>query len=285
MYKKSHKIGFAAYLFQMFQVFSLDVVTGALAVGVFAVKLLQVRPNPWWWPVLALSVWVVYTADHLIDGYSKKHKAVILRHRIHYRYRYFFIAVLFVAAVVTLILVWTFMDRRILKGGMVLGIGALAYLVLILLARKKGFYFQKEFFISLFYVAGIWLAPIIWYDRPLSFFLIMTILVFIFLAWSEGLLMAVFEQQEDKADKMDSFCTFYGVATTRRLSGFLLTIAIIFSLTLVYSVPIFKTGFILLTGMAASLMVLLLFTNYFQINGRYRLLGELTFWFPFLLVL
>ena len=68
---------YAGNLLQLFQAFSLDVVIGALAVGLFAIKLLLVRPNPWWWLVLALSVWVVYTADHLIDGFQQKQNIIL----------------------------------------------------------------------------------------------------------------------------------------------------------------------------------------------------------------
>ncbi len=276
---------YAGNLLQLFQAFSLDVVIGALAVGLFAVKLLQVHPNPWWWLVLALSVWVVYTADHLIDGFQQKHAATIFRHRLHYRFRYFFMASLFIVSIFTVVLVLVFLDTRVLLWGIVIGLGAIIYLGFIILGRKKGFYFQKEFFISLFYVAGIWLAPLIWYGKSLSFIVILTMVIFVLLVWAEGLLTALYERESDQGDQMQSFCTFYGRQTTRRLVLILLILCVLFSLGLLLLSSSLKMEYLVLVIMTTVLMAIHYFPSFFQKNERYRTLGELTFWFPFLLLL
>ena len=285
MFDRSHIGTLLSQGFRLFQVFSLDVVGGALAVGVFAANTLHVSPNPWWWPVLALSVWVIYTADHLIDGYAKKQNAVILRHRFHYRYRRFFLVSMAVAALAALVLVWHFMDHRILLWGMFLGLWALGYLLLILLVYKSGFYFHKEFFISLFYVAGIWLAPVIWHGKPLSYSQILTLGVFVLLAWAEGLVMTLFEQKDDRADHMGSFSTYYGASFTKLFSGVLLSVALLASVFLLWDVPDLRKEYAILTAMATVLLVLLLFDRFFQTGQRYRATGEFTFWLPFLLLL
>ncbi len=268
----------------LFQVLSLDVVGGALAGGVFAVKFLQVKPNPWWWPVLALSVWAVYTADHLVDGFSQKNNAAIFRHRFHYRYRHFFIVALGVAAFVAVALVWIFMDRHILLWGMLLGVGALVYLLLIAGVHKSGFYFHKEFFISLFYVAGIWLAPVFWYGIRLSTVQMATLVIFVLLAWAEGLAMALFEQKADQADQMGSFSTYYGTSFTKVFSGTLLSVALTAALFLLWYFPALQTAYLVLSAMAVALLAVLLFSHYFQKGQRYRLMGEFSFWLPFLLL-
>jgi hypothetical protein len=285
MPKENHNKRYAVSLLQIFQAFSLDVVVGSLAMGVFAVTVLHVTVNGWWWPVLALSVWVVYTGDHLIDGFHQKQAATMFRHRIHYRYRYFFFAALFLAAITAVVLVWLFMDRRILTGGILLAMGALVYLGLIYFGRKIAFYFQKEFFISFFYVAGIWLAPVIWYGKPLSYSSMASMAILFLLAWAEGLMMAYFEYKFDKGDRTQSFCTFYGLATTRKLSAVLMMLAILLSFVLVFSTPALEKEFILLVVLSAILMLLFVFPSFFQKNGRYRILGELSFWLPFVLLI
>ncbi len=276
---------YAGNLLQLFQAFSLDVVIGALAVGLFAVKLLQVHPNPWWWLVLALSVWVVYTADHLIDGFQQKHAATIFRHRLHYRFRYFFMASLFIVSIFTLVLVLVFLDTRVLLWGIVIGPGALIYLGFIILGRKKGFYFYKEFFISMFYVIGIWLAPLVWNSKALSLTVILTMVIFVLLVWAEGLLTALYERESDKGDQMQSFCTFYGRQTTRRLVLILLILCVLFSLGLLLLASSLKMEYLVLVIMASVLIAIHRFPAFFQRNERYRTLGELTFWLPFLLLL
>ncbi len=285
MPKVELKKSFAGYWLQLFQAISLDVVIGALAGGIFAVNILAVKPNFWWWPILAMSVWVVYTSDHLIDGFHQKRDASIFRHRLHYRFRYFFIAAIFVVSILTLILVIVFLDVRVLLWGIVIGIGALIYLGFIILGRKKGFYFQKEFFISLFYVGGIWLAPLAWNGKALPFAVILTMAIVVILVWSEGLLTALYERESDKGDQMQSFCTFYGRQTTQRLVLILLILSMLFSVVLLLLTSPLRKEYIVLATMTASLMAIHLFPSYFQKNERYRTLGELTFWLPFLLVL
>lgn len=282
---KIHKKKTTARLLQIFQAFSLDVVIGSLAMGVFAIKILHVQANPWWWPVLALSVWVVYTGDHLVDGYHRKQAATMFRHRIHYQYRYLLILLLILAATVAVVLVWMFMDRRILVGGIILGLCAMFYLGLVYLGRKRDFYFQKEFFISLFYVAGIWLAPDIWYGGHVSFRLAGSLVILLLFAWAEGLLMAFFEQEADKDDKTHSFCTYYGAVPTRNLSGALLLTGLFFSMMCAFLIPALRNEFILMAVLSVSLIQLLAFSSFFKKEQRYRLLGELSFWLPFILLI
>ena len=269
---------------RLFQALSLDVTGGALAGGVFAVKFLQVKPNPWWWPVLALSVWAVYTADHLVDGYSQKSNAVIFRHRFHYRYRHFFTLAVGVAAIAAVALVWFFMDRHILLWGLLLGVGALVYLLLIAKVYKSGFYFHKEFFIGLFYVAGIWLAPVFWYGAPLTTVQMVTLLIFVLLVWAEGLLVSAFELQDDRAESMGSFATFYGVKSTRKFALGLLLVVLLSLGVLLFTRPALRTGFLLLMAMDGLLIGLTAFEKSFRKNRLYRFWGEFTFWLPFLLL-
>jgi len=285
MPKEELKKSFAGYLLRLFQAISLDVVIGALAGGVFAVNILLVKPNSWWWPILAMSVWVVYTSDHLIDGFNQKDSASIFRHRLHYQFRYFFMASLFIVSILTLVLVLIFLDTRVLLWGFVIGLGALVYLGFIILGRKKGFYFQKEFFISLFYVAGIWLAPLVWYGKALPFTVILTMMIFVLLVWAEGLLTALYEKEYDQGDNMQSFCTFYGRQTTRRLIFLLLILSMFLSLGLLLSISSLRMEYMLLVAMTTLLIVIYFFPSFFQKSERYRTLGELTFWLPFLLLL
>lgn len=285
MAKEELNKSFAGYWLQLFQALSLDVVIGAVAGGVFAVNVLAVKPNFWWWPVLAMSVWVVYTSDHLIDGFHQKRAATIFRHRLHYRFRYFFIAAISIFSLLTLLLVFIFLDTRVLIWGIAIGLGALIYMGFIILGRKKGFYFQKEFFISLFYVGGIWLAPLVWNGKALPITVILTIAIFVILVWSEGLLTALYERESDKGDQMQSFCTFYGRQTTQRLVLILLISSMLFSLGLLLLTSSLRIEYIVLATMTASLLAIHHFPSFFQKNERYRTLGELTFWLPFLLML
>ena len=59
----------AGRLIRFMNILSLDVVAGALLSSAFAAALLEVRPAVPYWMVLGMSVWIIYTADHLVDAY------------------------------------------------------------------------------------------------------------------------------------------------------------------------------------------------------------------------
>jgi len=268
--------------FRSAQLLSLDVVLGAIATGAYAVKLLDVSPNYRWWPVLALSVWIVYTTDHLLDSFSRKNRALIHRHKLHYRYRHVFIAAIAVSSVVVLSLVWIFLDKKILTGGLIIGMGAIIYLILVRMENRKNFSFQKEFFISLFYTAGIWLAPLVWNNNPLSTSVCGIIFVFILLVWIEGLIVAIYENDMDTQDKQISFVTKFGISKSRIFIKILFGLTAVFSLILLLltnSITEFSAVFIELF-MAAALFSIYHFQNYFQHHELYKTLGEMVFWFP-----
>ncbi|UBM61772.1 hypothetical protein LA303_10185 [Candidatus Sulfidibacterium hydrothermale] len=269
----------------LFQVLSLDVTGGALASGCFWAHLFGVPVRPVWLLVLALSVWTVYTADHLVDGMTRKQAAVIYRHRFHYQYRRFFIVTLVVIALLAAVLAWIYLGAAVFENGMWLGTFAAVYLLLVLLVRKSGFYFHKEFFIALFYVAGTALAPVTWHHRALMAPEWILLVIYVLTAWSESVLMSFYEQNEDQQDHLKSFTTFYGHFFTRRFVAVLLVFLIFLLIGLVFVFPHWRIYFSLLLVMNLLLSVLLLFPSFFQVKNRYRWWGEWVFWPPFVLLL
>ena len=98
----------------IYQVLSLDVVLGSLAVGMFAVKLLDVNPVLAWWFILPCAVWVVYTLDHLVDGFKRKGASSIYRHRFHYQNRWIIIALILIIGATTFVASILYLDQQIL---------------------------------------------------------------------------------------------------------------------------------------------------------------------------
>jgi hypothetical protein len=245
--------------FRLFQALSLDVVGGALAMGVLAVHVLGVYPNPWWWVVLALAVWVVYTADHLLDGLLQKADSVMFRHRLHFHFRYVFAVFLLVAAGTAVVIVVVCLNLKIFWTGIGLSMAVLLYLALVYFGQKKNFYFQKEFFISLFYVSGIWLAPVIWNHHRLVFSQWAMPVLLMVMAWAEGLVMTYYESVNDRRDHKHSFCTFYGASATRRIAGFLLSFSFFAAGLMAIFSPQQQSEFIILSLMSALLLLLVFF--------------------------
>ncbi len=272
-------------LLRNFQLLSLDVVVGALAMGLFAVKLLQVNPNKWWWLVLALSVWAVYTSDHLIDGFSQKDLAVIQRHQIHYLFRIPLMVAIGLSSVVAVTLTFLFLNKTVIIVGVIIGFLAMLYLALVYISRKHQHYFHKEFFISLFYVAGIWLAPATAAPHGLLLFHRLTMAAIVLLVWYEGILVSTFEMEKDIRDGHNSFAVNFGREKTKFLLNILL-IAIVIVILILLVVAKNETEYfsvLLETIMVLSLLSIIKFPGFFSKHEYYKTFGELIFWLPALI--
>ncbi|MEM8892840.1 MAG: hypothetical protein AAGD28_32975, partial [Bacteroidota bacterium] len=72
--------------FHTLRLLSLDVVMGSLCSAYMVVLLLEVEVPLIFWVALPISVWVIYTADHLLDAYRLKDQAHTPRHLFHNTY-------------------------------------------------------------------------------------------------------------------------------------------------------------------------------------------------------
>ncbi len=269
-------------LLKLLQTFSIDVVIGAIAMGMLAVRWNHSKLPGIWWLILSLAVWIIYTSDHLIDSLKKKQQALNYRHRIHFLLKNYLITITIFLIVITILLSVIYLEKKIVIAGVILGSIVMLYLLAVLIGQKYFTYFFKEIFIATIYVAGIWLAPLIESSNIEILFTVAIITIFILLAISEGLIVSAYEILLDVTDAQHSFSTRFGVKTTRKIAGFLLSIAILLSLIFIFmaNTKLQIMCFIITLLMSILLCILLIFTHFFSKNNRYRLLGELLFWMP-----
>ena len=271
--------------FRFLQLLSLDIVVGSLAMGLFAIKLLHVTPNKCWWLVLALSVWTIYTSDHLLDSFSRKNSAVIRRHQIHYRFRLPLLIALIISALTALALTFMFLNKSIVIAGLITGFLAVLYLGLVFFSRKQHSYFHKEFIISLFYVIGIWLYPVLLHGSVLSLFDWLVMISLVLMVWFEGILVSAFEVDKDINDGHNSFAVTFG----KKMTGIFLNILFLTALAIL--IMLFTLTKNRSDGFAViieAIMLTLLFTisllpGFFKKHEYYKTFGELIFWLPGLL--
>ncbi len=261
---------------------SLDVVLGALSVGLFATHVLNVSPPVCWWSVLAAAVWSVYTADHLLDGTDRGMAAQMFRHQLHYKKRYLFVVFLILSGSYALICSFYCFDLMIIRGGLLLGGLVAFYLVLVFVARKYNFYFQKELFVSLVYVFGIWFAPLIWYGVSLPPVILVIFIIFFLFGWIDGLLIASLDRQRDLQDHQISFATYYGNKTTDRFVSILLVLSAVLLVSgfVMRENDKLKGAFIILLLIEAGFFVLFSQRKRFYKMPFYRFLLEIIFWIP-----
>ena len=272
----------------LFQILSMDVVLGSIAVGIFAIAVLNVQPNPWWWIILPVSVWVVYTLDHLLDGFKKKGESTIYRHRFHYRNRVTLGLLVIILGLGTVILSIIFLEREIVFWGLVLSVFVSIYFGMVYLLDKSRFnHFLKELIIAFVYIAGIFLAPLFWNGGLPSYPTLIVILILLLLAWIESVIISYFDFENDLADGFKSFTVAFGKKGSRKMIITILLFVAVFLVFFIFqsSDQRLKAAMIIELLMSSILLFLILFPENLKKYNRFRWIGEGVFWIPGIIIL
>lgn len=276
------------HFFEYINILSIDVVAGSVLVGLFACKILDVEPQKWWLVIIALTVWVMYTADHLIDAWNKEN-SIIIRHQFHFDNMKYILPVWIIIAISCIVLSLIMLESKVIYMGLLLGFCTILYFGMIYFNKeKRPFLLQKELFIALIYIFGIWLAPIVWYGKSPNGAIILIIANLTLLAWVEGIIISWFEYYEDTVDKHVSFTVLFGKKISKRFIYILLSLVSVFSIIGVFIIAeTTKTqmafGIEFLIGIVLALLIS--FPKKFKKDEIYRYIGESSFLLPGLLLL
>ncbi len=253
-----------------------------------AVKLLHVTPGFAWWIVLPLSVWIVYTLDHLIDGIKLKEKSHTVRHFFHYFYSKHIITAIVLLSFVNIILILFFLEWPIVRFGLYTGIATLAYLLNVyILGKKRSILLQKEFLVALIYTVGIWGGPAALRHFDLSTAELFLIFDFFLTVWIAVLVLSVYELDYDKLDKHNTISVNFGIRKTGFVIYFLTSIIF---LTAIFEIIrtddlLMAMAFKVVLIMVMLLLLILNFQEKIKKNNIYRIVVELVFWLPGLFLL
>ncbi|MDV6236021.1 hypothetical protein CH379_010345 [Leptospira ellisii] len=139
-------------------VLSLDVVSGSLCGAVFVSSLLRSDLRTAYWFLLPASVWVIYTTDHLIDGWRSREKSANPRHGFHYKNRIFLSILTASSAASCFVCGILFLREWVVIVALILGIFVAIHVIM---AYLQPAFFWKECSVSVLYTAGIWFGPIL----------------------------------------------------------------------------------------------------------------------------
>lgn len=139
-------------------VLSLDICLGVVGSGALAAAVTGAKMKSAWWVLLPLSVWVIYTLDHLLDGQRSGENSVNPRHRFHFENYRILIILCSLAALVCAVLALLLLREVVLLGGAILAALALLHLGI---ARWGRLRFGKEFSVALIYTLGVWFGPLL----------------------------------------------------------------------------------------------------------------------------
>jgi 4-hydroxybenzoate polyprenyltransferase len=251
---------------------------GAVVCASFFARLLNVVILPQGLISLGLTVWIIYTADHLLDAKKLKQDASTERHRFHQQHFKSLLVLLAVTALIDLTQIY-FIRSIVFIDGLVL-----AFLVGIYFLVQQRIGFLKELLGTLLYTGGVLLIPLsVGNQFPSS--IILLILQFGITAWINLLLFSWIDKPRDEKDKHHSFATTFGLMVTQRILLFLFTVVAVLAIIQLLMFSFYTMATLILTLMTTFLLLIFLKKDYFEKNDRYRLLGDAVFLLPTLYIL
>lgn len=260
-------------LYRYFNYLSLDVACGAMICAAFFARILHVPLRPYGLASLGLTVWIIYTTDHLLDAKRLNHEASSQRHRFHQiNFRQLLIALL-VAALVDLLLVF-FVRKPILNWGMSLSAVVLLYLLL-----QRWLVVFKELIVSLLYAAGILLPALSLTVKLISASEIILIAIFIQTAFINLVLFSWYDLEQDLTDKHFSLVTYLGRSLVKNILIVLFSVQTVLLVGLIL-ISSYQIEAFILVAMNLPLLILLVFPENLSEDNQYRIIGDIVFMFP-----
>lgn len=268
----------AVRFYRLINILSIDVALGAVCCAAWFAKAFEVLLRPYALLALGITVWVIYTADHLMDAWKIKKEASTERHRFHQTYFKILLACLCLAVIVDLSLLF-FIRAKIIHAGIILAAVVGLYL---LINRWLGF--LKELIIAMVYCGGVLLPSLSLRDYSLDVPEVLLVIAFFLTALINLLLFSHYDIHADRLDGYNSFVLRFGDTATKYILYTLFLMQTIM-LLLLFMAHAWSSA-CLLTAMNTVLFLLFLKPSYFSRNDSYRLCGDAVFIFPavFLLI-
>jgi hypothetical protein len=143
----------------VFRALSLDVVAGGLSGGALAVWATGARMPLAWWGILALSIWTIYTVDHLLDARRLRSRGGDHRYRFHQAHARPLAAAALLAGTLAAAAAVVWLPGPVLLAGCVLGALSGAHLAGAQLRCRR--WVPKELSVAGIYTGGIWMGPLL----------------------------------------------------------------------------------------------------------------------------
>lgn len=275
-------------IYRHFHFLSLDIVGGALASSCFAARLFGVDPGWVWWITLALTVWILYTGDHLLDAWKHRKKVERELHRYVMKNRRTLLWSLAVVSVLDIMLILNLLDPELMKYALVL-----ASLVLLFYAMRHVFRKNRilkipgEFFVLLLYMGGTWLGPAVARGSGFEAGHGMIALVFAGVLFMNLGVISLYDMKLDSRLGIASMANLLGIRRTRNL---LLATAIAVYLVallqfLVSEMDRFSQFALILAGMTSILLLVLYYPSRFRKKDYFRLAADAVLYMGFLSLL
>ncbi len=260
---------------------SIDIAIGAVMSAVFANTVFRFRAEAWYYLVLFLSVWVVYTADHLIDALKNKEKTFSRRHLFYYRH---FRSVVYAIVVLTLAiahLLYAHFQPVLLGFGLAIGSSSAMYLFFVSRSKRPSLWLMKELYVALIYTAGIWGFPV-WMRAPFAWKFWLFPFRFFLLVFFVLLVYSRYDAEEDRKDGYFGMASAYYPGKIKKLMRMILWLSILLFVPplWIFDYPRIVMYEIIFGAMWSLSVFLYCKDEILQKDYRYRILGEWIFFLP-----
>lgn len=260
-------------IYRYFHFLSLDIVLGALATSALAAKLFSSNPGWVWWATLAMTVWVLYLGDHLLDAWKNRKKPLRELHVFINKNRRVLLWSMGVVAAADMLLVLNFLDKEMLKAALALAGGVLLFYAMRHIFKKNRLLFiPGEFFVLLLYLAGTWLGPYITRTVGLESAHGMILIMMAGVLLMNLGVISLYDMQLDSRMGIASLAQILGKKRTRTL---LLGSGVGIYMLLILQFMVFDTDrytqlALILAGMSTILLLVLLLPSWFRNRDLYR---------------
>jgi hypothetical protein len=261
---------FLQALYRTFNFLSLDVVAGAVCSALFFAKVYHTALVSNGALILALTVWIIYSLDHLLDAARMHGKASTGRHIFHQRYFHLILVAVIVAVVVVMILISN-LPTFVVMRGVVAGTVVAGYLV-----AQKQLYAIKELIAGVLYCAGI-LVPLEELNAGMPALITFQ---FFCVVLMNLLLFSWFDLDKDVRQKTLSAVAIIG--RSRSQWAIIALFGVEFAIALYAG---FQRPALIVVIMGALHLVIMAFDQFFQSRERYRAFADGLFFLPVLYLL
>lgn len=256
---------------------SIDIVLGALASSCFAARLFGSDPGWVWWLSLALTVWLLYTGDHMLDAWKHRKKIERELHYFMMKHRKSVIWSMGVVAVVNMLLIFNLLDREQMKYGLFLAaLVLLFYAMRHIFKKNRVLQIPGEFFLLLIYLAGTWLGPAVAFEGSFEAGHGMIALIFAGVLLMNLGVISLYDMKLDTRMGITSLGNLLGLKRSKNLllgTGIAIYLLSILQF-LVFEMDRFSHYALILTGMCSILLLILYYPSRFRKNDYFRLAAD-----------
>lgn len=271
-------------VYRIIRIFAIDIAAGAVAGTLLMADLLDIKLNFSYLLILFLATIIIYSGDHLVDGFRKKGRSEKEAHRLFYRFRKPVVVAMIFLAVFVLRLAFYSLERKMIEFGLILGGFVLVYFLLnAYYQRVEKVIFVKELWICLLYCFAVVGGPLVIYGLKPDSAVLLLLIAFGFMVLSNVLIYSYYEYDTDLRDREKTLATSFGKDSCRIIIYISLALSAgILSSSFLVSGEITLYFYLIFLSMEAILLWIILDEKRFSVDGRFGQLADAVFLLPFL---